>query len=532
MAIHAGAGSGKTRTITHRIAYGVAEGRFQPNRTLAVTFTNRAAGELRSRLAQLDAHGVQVRTFHSAALRQLRHFYPQVFGKNLPSVISSKAHLVSQAAASCKVSIDREMVRDLSSEIEWAKSNIVSPDMYRALTDNRVSSLTVIEVAHVYEAYMQLLDQNNSIDFEDVLLLTLAVMKNNPDVAAQVHQQYHHFTVDEFQDVSPVQFELLTAWLGTRQDVCVVGDVAQTIYSFAGATSEYLQNFPRYFPQAQVFEITQSYRSTPEIVTFANRIGAQESKITLKSVRKSGSKVEIASFSDDESEAKKVASSILKLIESGSRAEEVAVLFRMNSQSEPLESALSDLGIPFTLRGTERFFERSEVRNAILNLRATNSELVASTLSATVRQVLSGIGWQATMPLSGRAEIEKWESLESIVRLSTDFEREHSTATVVEFVGHLDARAQLEHAPAAQAVTLTSIHSAKGLEWAHVFLIGCSEGLLPISYAKNISAVAEERRLMYVAVTRAQDSLSLSWAKARNQGTSAFRKPSQFLPDH
>jgi len=535
--IFAGAGTGKTRTITHRIAHGVASGVHDPSQSLAVTFTTRAAGELRSRLGGLGVQGVQVRTFHSAALRQLRFFYPKYFTSAMPSLVPSKVRFVSEAAAMCGLSPDRDSVRDIASEIEWAKLNIMSPESYRAHSDKLRRSvghdLTVEQIARVYEAYVVRMDEAQAMDFEDVLLLMTSMLQNFPEVSAQVHQQYRHFTVDEFQDVSPVQFELLSLWLGSRDDVCVVGDPAQTIYSFSGATSSYLLNFQKHFDRTQEFQLTHNYRSTEPIVKVANQISIRDSKdsLRLSSVRGKGPDAALDTYDCDEDEANAVASQIKRLISQGLAPRDIAVLYRINSQSENLEAALGALGIPVSLRGAERFFERPEVKTALLNLRAGTHVGGDKPLGALVRDILGGVGWRAQSPDSGRAAQETWESLNTLVELADDITSAKPDALLVEFVQLLDQRSEMEFAPSANSVTLASIHAAKGLEWEAVFVVGLSEGLLPITHAKTASEYSEERRLLYVAVTRARTYLRMSWSKSRHRDGRGNRTESSLLLD-
>ena len=535
--IYAGAGTGKTRTITHRIANAVSSGAHDPSQSLAVTFTTRAAGELRSRLGTLGIPGVQVRTFHSAALRQLRFFYPKYFNAGLPQLVPSKIRFLSDAVGVARVKSSKETLRDIAAEIEWAKVNILSPEAYRtqAIAMRRVisSEIAVEDIAKVYEIYLARMDEANAMDFEDVLLNMTALMENFPEVAAAVHKQYRHFTVDEFQDVSPVQFELLGQWLGDRDDVCVVGDPAQTIYSFSGATSSYLTNFKNHFPRTLEFQLTHSYRSTEQVISLANQILARDasSPVRLATTKGQGPKVTSTTFADDEAEAQGVAAQIRELLNTGIAAREIAVLYRINSQSEILEAELGSLGIPVTLRGAERFFERPEVKLALLHLRAGMVGLATPTLLETVRDLLAVIGWKPTTPSAGRAEQEKWESLNTIVELAQDAQARDAKSTLADFVLLLDKRNEQEFVPSANAVTLASIHAAKGLEWDAVFVVGLSEGLLPISHAQSPAEFAEERRLLYVAVTRARTYLRLSWAKSRHPGTKGNRVESTLLRD-
>lgn len=537
VAIYAGAGTGKTRTITHRIAHAITSGEHDASQTLAVTFTTRAAGELRNRLGQLGVGGVQVRTFHSAALRQLRFFYPQFFNSNLPDLMPSKFRFVADAATLCRVPNDKDTIRDLSAEIEWAKVNILSPDSYRdkavEVRRDLNGELTVEKVSKVFEAYLSRMDEAHAMDFEDVLLLTTAMLENYPEMAATVRKQYRHFTVDEFQDVSPVQFELLSQWLGDRDDVCVVGDPAQTIYSFSGATSKYLINFASHFARTQDFQLTHSYRSTEPIVSLANQVLVKDatSPIRLKSKRGKGPAATLTAYSSDEEEAKQIGKQISELIASGISPREIAVLYRINSQSEIFEAELGALGIPVSIRGAERFFERPEVKNALLNLRAGLHVTGDRPFVETVRDILGSLGWKPKEPDSGRSVRETWESLNTIVELADDLYAKDATAQLPDFVKSLDLRNEMEFAPSANAITLASIHSAKGLEWEAVFVAGLSEGLLPISHATTPAEFNEERRLLYVAITRAKTVLRLSWSKSRHTDGKGYREQSTLLRD-
>lgn len=533
--IFAGAGTGKTRTITHRIAHVVETGTADPSSIMAVTFTTRAAGELRGRLSSLGVEGAQVRTFHSAAYRQLRFFYPQIFNTPMPELVVSKSKFVGMAVQSCGIGTSKDTLRDIAGEIEWAKVNLMSPDAYRSSAQGRTigDGLTTETIAKVYESYTSIMDDSNCMDYEDVLLTQTALMANYPEVAAAIHKQYRHFTVDEFQDVSPAQFELLKQWLGARRDLCVVGDPAQTIYSFSGATNNYLREFSKHFEGAKYFELSHSYRSTPQIIETANKILARDfsGAVKLKAKRPHGQKVTIRTYPNDEAEARATATQIAALVASGTSPRDIAVLYRTNSQSEILESELAAAHIPVTLRGAERFFERPEVKLGILNLRAASQGKYDEAISVVVRDVLSTAGWKVSPPDTGRAARETWESLNTLVGLADDFDRERPGSELPDFIAALDKRNELEHVPTANAVTLASIHAAKGLEWEAVFVVGLSDGLLPISYAKTPDQIAEERRLFYVAVTRAKDHLHLSWSSSRHSESRGNRDASPFLDE-
>ncbi|MFB7087502.1 ATP-dependent DNA helicase UvrD2 [Streptomyces sp. NPDC056296] len=540
----AGAGTGKTRAITHRIAYGVRAGILQPSSVLAVTFTNRAAGEMRGRLRQLGAVGVQARTFHSAALRQLQYFWPKAIGGSLPRLVDRKIQLVADAAAACRIRLDRGELRDATAEIEWCKVTQTVPADYAlaAAKAGREAPRDPAEIAQLYAAYEDLKRGRGVIDFEDVLLLTVAVLQDRHDVAEQVRTQYQHFVVDEYQDVSPLQQRLLELWLGDRDDLCVVGDASQTIYSFTGATPDHLLDFRGRHPGATVVKLVRDYRSTPQVVHLANGLLAQargraaDHRLELVSQRPAGPEPVYTEYTDEPAEAEGAARRIRELIDSGVPAAEIAVLFRTNSQSETYEQALADAGVAYQLRGAERFFDRPEVRKAGSSLRAAarfggNDSLLddAVDLPSQVRAVLSGEGWTPQPPAGSGAVRERWESLAALVNLAQDFAAARAGATLSDLVTELDERAGAQHAPTVQGVTLASLHSAKGLEWDVVFLVGVAEGMMPITYAKTDEQIEEERRLLYVGVTRARAHLHLSWALARSPGGRPSRRPSRFL---
>ena len=533
--ILAGAGTGKTRAITHRIAYGVRTGAVPPTQLLAVTFTARAAGELRTRLRNLGAQGVQARTFHAAALRQLQYFAPRVLGGSMPDVADNSLRIVGNAAARLHLRTDRAELRDLAGEIDWAKAVLATPDTYaaRAAEAARETSTTPDKVAAVYAEYEAAKRRAGVIDFTDVLLIMASAIEQFPDVATEIRARYRHFVVDEYQDVSPVQQRLLDAWLGDRDDLCVVGDPNQTIYSFAGATPEHLLGFRRRFRDAVVVRLERDYRSTPQVVELANKLvraNADDAKLNLIGQRPPGPAPSFAEFDDEPAEAAHTASQCRTLIDAGTPAAEIAVLFRTNAQSEVYEKALSDLHVPYVLRGGERFFDRPEIREARLLLRgAARADQDGDKLPDAVRSVLTSLNWHPDSPPAGGTARERWESLAALVSLADDLVAAVPEAQLTDLVAELDQRANAQHAPTVQGVTLASLHSAKGLEWDAVFLVGLADGTVPIQRASTPAQLAEERRLLYVGITRARERVALSWALARSPGQRRGRRPSRFL---
>lgn len=530
--VYAGAGAGKTRAITHRIAHAVATGEHDATRSLAVTFTTKAAGELRARLAQLGARQVTASTFHAAALRQLRHFWPQVIGGEPWQVQASKARLVAEATSRVGVHTNSTMLRDLAAEIEWAKVRELTPSGYSAaiLAEGRAAPIDAREMADLWSAYEDLKQQRAVIDFEDVLLLTVGMLADRPEIASQVQQRYRWFTVDEFQDVNPVQNRLLSLWLGDRDDVCVVGDASQTIYTFAGADARYLREFPKVWPNATVVTLARTYRCSPEIAAVANRVLAgTPNALQLRSQQPSGVTPVVLDFDDETAEAEGVARQIGDWIAAGAAPREIAVLYRTNAQSEAFENALAERGIAYAMRGSERFFDRGEIRRAITLLRGQALGNPSADVVATVRDVVSGLGWNEMSPPAGAATREVWEAYLALVTMAQDLVAGKADATLSDLVALLDLRAEQQHAPTIDGVTLASLHAAKGLEWTYVVLAGCSEGMLPLVYAEGIEAIEEERRLFYVGVTRAARVLVCTWARARAAGSRGNRQPSRFL---
>ncbi|WP_189693325.1 ATP-dependent DNA helicase UvrD2 [Sinomonas cellulolyticus] len=542
----AGAGTGKTRAITHRIAYGVHSGVYPPQRLLAVTFTARAAAEMRSRLRDLGVGGVQARTFHAAALRQLQYFWPQAVGGALPGLLEHKAQAIAEGARRLRLTVDRAAIRDLASEIEWAKVSMLTPSTYLEGASGRgePGGLQPPTVARLFEAYEDVKVHRNLIDFEDVLLITVGILQEDPKVAATVRDQYRHFVVDEYQDVSPLQQRLLELWLGGREELCVVGDASQTIYSFTGATSAHLLEFGKRHPDAAVIRLVRDYRSSPQVVRLANQLLASRrpagpaadarwaEPLGLVAQRPNGPEPEFAECSDDEAEAATVARRIAALVAAGTQPKDIAVLFRTNGQSQAFEQALAAAGIGYQLRGGERFFNRREVRDGLLQLRGA-ARAVADDgvpVAQRVRDILSSLGYSEAPPSGGGATRERWESLAALVALADELAAARGEGFgLAEFVAELQERATAQHAPAVQGVTLASLHAAKGLEWDAVFLVGLSEGLVPISFADTPVTIDEERRLLYVGITRAREFLHLSWSLSRTPGGRAHRRPSRFL---
>jgi len=515
----AGAGTGKTRAITHRIAYAAAIGTMDPQKVLALTFTAKAAGEMRARLRTLGVPTVAARTIHSAALKQLLYFWPSVFGGRTPDLMTTKTGFLTEAINRAGLSsslraTNRELMRDIASEIEWAKVSQVTPVDYIDQVGRRSQKPRVLpeQMVQIYTAYESIKKQELAIDFEDVLLLCAAMLEEEREVRERVQDQYRYFTIDEYQDISPIQQRLINAWLGTRRDICVVGDPAQTIYSFAGATPVFLNSFTQRFPEAEVIRLTTGYRSTPEITFAANsllRAGTMGQE--LVAFNSHGSKPMVTGYSDEAAEIKGVMGEITQLMSTGTAPQEIAILARTNAQLKGAEKAMLAANIPYQVRNTERFFERREIRDFLKQVRQ------ASVIPA------EGSGWIDELRSLAQPYLtgEAIDGIAALLHLARELESDDnfSPKTLRGYLREVEDRVQQNNPPTMPVVTLATLHAAKGLEWERVFLIGASDGQLPLANSSGDVAIDEERRLFYVGITRAKADLHISYRGA----------PSQFL---
>lgn len=548
----AGAGTGKTRAITHRIAWGARTQALDPRAVLAVTFTTKAAGEMRERLTRLGVGQVQARTFHSAALRQIQFFWPEAYGVDLPAVTNARMGLVAEAARSRRLTFDTPLLRDLTAEVSWSKLTNVTADSYpevAAGAGRSVGDLTGEQVQSVLIGYERVKAERNVIDFDDILLCNAALLSEHPDIAARVRSQYRHLVVDEYQDVSPLQHTVLSLWLGDSDDFCVVGDPNQAIHAFAGADAGFLNELASQQHGSRVIRLHRNYRSTPQVVELANRVLGPVSVhhgVQLQAQSPSGVDVTFCPASSEEAEAREVATWLVKMSRSGVDFEQMAVLFRINAQSPALEAALSELDVPYQVRGSERFYERAEVKQSLQALRAAahvaqpaadidgagvNDRDSAATDQESgleqFRAVLAGLGWSTEPPSGAGAVRERWESLNALANFATDL-AEGDAMGLDQLVTELGQRASAQHAPLARGVTLSTMHAAKGQEWEAVAVTGVHEGTVPFVLATSTDQVAEERRLLFVAITRAKVHLRLSWS---GRGNRSARPVSRFLAD-
>jgi DNA helicase-2/ATP-dependent DNA helicase PcrA len=518
----AGAGTGKTRAITHRIAYASAIGAMDPTKILAITFTARAAGEMRTRLRGLGVPTVAARTIHAAALKQLLFFWPTVFGGRTPDLLTSKTgflgEAINRAGLQGTININsRDTLRDIANEIEWAKVSQIGPTDYLTELDNRAAKprVNAEQVAQVYTAYESIKRQELAMDFEDVLLLTTAMLEEEREVRERVQDQYRYLTVDEYQDISPLQQRLINAWLGNRQEICVVGDPAQTIYSFAGATSSFLTTFTSRFPDAEVIRLTSGYRSTPEITFAANSL-LRSATIgqELNAQNDHGDKPEVLAYNNESSEIAGIVADMTALLSSGVPAQEIAVLARTNAQLNSLERAMNGAKLPYQVRSTERFFDRPDVKEFLKGVRT------ASVIPT------EGINWLDELRTLAQPFLtgQSIDGIAGLLHLARELDEDtnFSPKTLRSYLREVEDRVQQNNPPTMPVITLATLHAAKGLEWERVFLMGANVGLLPLEtngFTLDARMIEEERRLFYVGMTRAKRELRISYRG----------KPSPFL---
>jgi DNA helicase-2/ATP-dependent DNA helicase PcrA len=562
LCILAGAGTGKTRVISRRVAYAIATGAVHPGHVLVVTFTDKAANEMRERLAALGFPGVQAQTFHAAAFRQLRYFWGRLSDSRLPEVLDSKAPLLAPLQRSLPGGYKFTAIKDLADELEWAKARRLDPSTYQATVEamGRTPPIPGDLFVGVFRRYERAKERAGRIDFEDMLVRMLEGFERRQDVAEEFRGQYRWFSVDEYQDTNPLQQALLEAWLGERRDLAVVGDEDQTIYTFTGATSEYLTGFARRFPEARMVRLEDNYRSSPEVLALANRLlagapgRAQAGGKRLVATRPSGPEPTVAAFESAEREVKALVAEVGRLARAGVDTDEVAVLVRTNAQIPPLEEALAAAGIRYQVRG-ELFFRRTEVLRAIGVLRSRTARAVGGGLVDALEAIwFERFGFRRDEEPDGEEARQRHASLVTLLGIAERLEAspatgpdpdpdadrgpdaEEAAGAVVGmalFLEEVGRRAAQEAEGTGGGVNLLTYHRAKGLEFDAVLLPALEEGVLPIRQASTPAEVAEERRLLYVGLTRARVHLWLSWAarRAGPSGREQPRKPSRFLDD-
>ena len=540
VAILAGAGTGKTRVISRRSAYAIATDVVPPDQVLVVTFTDKAAGEMVERLRALGLPGVTARTFHAHALSQLRFFWPlRNDGRPLPDLLDSKIPILARLARQLPGHYRFTPAKDLADEIEWAKSRRIAPRAYEReiarAAPAREPPIPIDLFVRTFENYERAKSRAGRIDFDDLLVETVRLLEDDEEAIATVRARKRWFSVDEYQDTNPLQERLLELWLGDRPDVCVVGDVDQTIYTFTGASSSFLTSFADRHAGARVLDLTRNYRSTPEVLAFANRLIAAEGRTKrLIANREAGPAPTITPHATAEAELDAVVAEIGRLVSSGIPPAEIAILVRMNAQIEPLEAGLTRAGIAYQVRGV-RFYDRPEVKAAIASVRRLGLAARGAALAEAIRRRwVEDVGFEADgATVEGREAQERQSALETLLSIVISVAETDANADAAAVSDELARRAAHERENAGEGVNLLTYHRAKGLEWDAVFLPMLEEGSLPIRQAlDDDEALAEERRLLYVGITRARVHLALSWAQRREtRGREGRRDPSRFLLD-
>ena len=512
LAVVAPPGSGKTRTVTSRLAYGIATGEIEAPNCLALTFTTRAAGQMQARLSALGAPPVAARTIHAAALRQLRFFWGQTSGTHLPTLASDREGLVAQAREQLRLPDSAEAVRETSAHIAWAKATMVGPDDFVSTFESQMRmpprGSDATDLARVYAEYERIKAASALMDFDDVLLFLVGILDEHPDALAQVRRTYRHLTVDEFQDTSPLQFLLLQQWAGRGRDLCVVGDPAQAIYGFAGADPAFLRGFASHFPGAAVVALTRTYRCAAAVVGAAREVGGEGSAMSPAPAGAETSEVLQLLAPDDLSELDVVADRVQQLLASGVPAEEIAVLSRQQDRADAFAGALRSRGVPVLMRGMAGFFTRPEVKQALLSLRAEHAR---SSVIEAVTHIVTQAGWTPEQT----ADQPHWDSYAVLMRLAESLAAHDPSMRAEDLLVEVHQRAEALELPAAPAVSVLTMHAAKGLEWDAVVVTSLVESVMPHVYARTPAAVAEERRLLFVAMTRARSSLTLTRYESR-----------------
>jgi DNA helicase-2/ATP-dependent DNA helicase PcrA len=518
LCIVAGAGSGKTRVLTRRIAHRVLLGSADAAHVLAVTFTRKAAGELRSRLQALGVREqVVAGTFHAVAYAQLRRRWADR-GERAPALLDRKVRLVAPLLPRVTGSRPALQPADVAAEIEWAKARLVDPSAYEAEAEaaGRTPPLAPAAMAALYQRYEAEKRRRGVVDFDDLLVLCARAL-DDPEFAAAQRWRFRHLFVDEFQDVNPAQARLLEGWLGDRDDLCVVGDPNQAIYSWNGADPGLLAGFHRRFPVAEVIRLDDNYRSSPQVVAVANAVLEAP---RLRAHQPDGPVPTIRCYDSEVAEARGVAARLRRAHRPGVPWSDLAVLMRTNAQGVLFEEALRAAAVPYRVRGEGAFLQRPEVRGAL-------GELARSPSRAPFVAHLRDL---EAMVAEAAGSDDRRLSLEGLLRLAHQYVALDPEGSVGGFCAWLAITVQADDDGGGDAVELATFHRAKGLEWPVVFVTGLERGLVPIARAETPEAEAEERRLLYVAVTRARSELHCSWAKRRAfGGRTLSRAPSPYL---
>ncbi len=617
--IVAGAGSGKTRVLTYRIAYLLQQG-VPASRIMALTFTNKAAREMKERIMKLvsagDARYLMMGTFHSVCTRLLRP-HAEVLGYTRDFTIYDTADSKSLIKAICKErGLDEKIYKPgaVQSRISMAKNSGISPREYgsnqQLLREDREQRM--YEFAIVYELYQARLIAANAMDFDDLLINMIRLMDASEEVCRRYQEQFKYILVDEYQDTNYIQFLLVKKLAEPQNNICVVGDDAQSIYSFRGADIRNILNFQRVYPQARLFKLERNYRSTQTIVNAANSLihkNAHQIEKTVYSEKETGEPLNLQAYMDDRTEALGIATRIQRMQHKGYNA--FAVLYRTNAQSRVIEGELRKLNIPYRIYGGTSFYQRKEIKDALGYLRLSVNKRDNEALLRIVGFPGRGIGETTMKKVSANAiehhrcyldvmrepddtcldvsaatkkrlqafalmidqfsdqseEMDAFRFAEMVLRTSgvmTALALDRSTegidraqnvqellnaihefvdqrqnegidyTPITDFLSEVSLLTDQDEniADTTERVTLMTVHAAKGLEFPVVFIAGMEENLFPSQFAVKPSEIEEERRLLYVAITRAMEQCFLSYARQRfRNGSFTFASPSRFLND-
>jgi len=538
LCILAGAGSGKTRVLTRRIAHRVTAGSAEAGRTLVLTFTRKAAGELRSRLRSLGVRDqVAAGTFHGIAYTQLRRRWADR-GEMAPTLLESKLRLLAPLLPRARAETRNPALvhtADLATEIEWAKARMVPPSRYEAAAQasGRQLQFPLATMAAIFQYYEDDKRRRRMVDFDDLLTGCVQALEGDPEFAAGQRWRFRHFFVDEFQDVNPVQFRLLRAWLGERLDLCVVGDPNQSIYAWNGADPMLLTEFPQHFAGAEVLHLDHNHRSTPQVVSVASAV-LGPSQVPPKATRPDGPLPVIRRFETDDAEGRGIARILRRAHAPGVGWARMAVLTRTNAQLVLLEEHLRSAGVPCRLTGDGSLLRQAEVRAALVHMRRSAAGTTFTSRLSDVEAMSVESGANAPDGEANgdeRTVEERRLNLQTLVRLGRDYAALDPAGSVDGFLAWLRAGGRGEGPQeGTDAVELTTFHRAKGLEWSVVVVAGLEDGLVPIGRARTPEAAEEERRLLYVALTRALDKVHCTWAERRTFASRTMaRSPSPYL---
>ncbi|MDQ2728819.1 MAG: ATP-dependent DNA helicase UvrD2 [Actinomycetota bacterium] len=520
LCVLAGAGSGKTRVLTRRIAYRLTTGTADPGHVLALTFTRKAAGELGHRLTVLGLRDrVVTGTFHAVAMAVLRQYWADC-GRRPPALLERKARILAPLVAA-RPALTGVPLAEVAGPIEWAQARLIDPDHLEAAvaSSGRRIPVPAGELAALFRRYESEKRSRGLIDFDDVLAGAATAIESNTAFATAQRWRWRHVFVDEFQDLNPAQHRLLGAWLGPSNDLCVVGDPNQAIYGWNGADSHRLAEFARQWPGAEVIRLGDNHRCSPQIVRAAASVLGSDG-VGLRSTRPDGPQPEVVGHATDDDEARGVAAAVVAAHRDGVPWSQMGILARTNAQVRGLAAALGGAGVPHRVPGSADLLTHPVTVRAL--------EALHRQPSRPARMATADLAeYAATTDREADRDV-----LECLVELARQYEQVETAAQGAGLADWLIATLARDRdgATGPDGVTVCSFHRAKGLEWSSVWVCGLEKGLVPIGHAATAEALGEERRLLYVAMTRACSTLHLSWARRRRFASHAApREPSPWL---